>query len=112
MWESKGLGKKEKARVTKNMIMHRCAITFLMVIYDRIFLCVIADTGLYSIGTRKLAITRIDNEKITVSSTAECNKSGTKRSIKRTRSYGDTFDLSMEPAVEFMEYDRSDEYLE
>ena len=24
----------------------------------------------------------------------------------------DTFDLSMEPAVEFMEYDRSDEYLE
>ena len=60
----------------------------------------------------KLAITRIDHEKITVSRTAKCNKSGTKRSIKRTRSYVDTFDLSMEPAVEFMEYDRSDEYLE
>ena len=31
---------------------------------------------------------------------------------QRKRSYGDTFDLSMEPAVEFLEFDRSDEYLE
>ena len=79
--------------------------------------CVIADTRLYLIGTRKLAITRIYNEKITVSSTAECDNSGTKRSIEkrrfeRTRLYGYTFDLSMESAVESMEYDRSDEYLE
>ena len=35
-----------------------------------------------------------------------------RRRFERTRSYGDTFDLSMEPTVEFMEYDRSDEYLE
>ena len=66
---------------------------------------------------RKLAITRTDHEKSIVSSTAECCNSGTKRSIERrryerTRPYGDTFDLSMEPAVEFMEHDRSDEFLE
>ena len=30
---------KEKARVRKNMIMHRCSITFSMVIHDLIFMC-------------------------------------------------------------------------
>ena len=55
--------------------------------------------------------------KNTVSSTAEYGNSGTKRNIERrkferTRSYGYTFNLSMEPAIEFMEYDRSDEFLE
>ena len=33
-------------------------------------------------------------------------------SLPRTRSYGYTFNLSMEPAIEFMQYDRSDEFLE
>ena len=48
---------------------------------------------------------------------AECGNSGTKRNIERwkferTRSYGYTFNLSMVPATEFMEYDRTDEFLE
>ena len=43
--------------------------------------------------------------------------SGTKRNIERrkferTRTYGYTFNLSMEPVIEFMDYDRSDEFLE
>ena len=38
-WDPKGRGKKEKARVRKNTITHRCSITFSMVIHDRIFMC-------------------------------------------------------------------------
>ena len=41
--ESRGIRKdeenKEKAKVRKNMIMHRCSITFSMVIHDLIFMC-------------------------------------------------------------------------
>ena len=41
--ESRGIRKdeenKEKARLRKNMIMHRCSITFSMVIHDLIFMC-------------------------------------------------------------------------
>ena len=107
---------KEKARVRKNTITHRCSITFLMVIHDRIFM----NHCRYRISSdwyEEMGNHEMDHEKNTVLSTAECDNSGTKRSIEkrsfeRTRSYGDIFDLSMEPAVEFMEYDRPDEYLE
>ena len=102
-----GMENKEKARVRKNTITHHS-----MVIHDRIFMChyryrTFSD-WYEEVGNhenRPLEKHRIELRRVWQ---LRCERNIERRKLERTRSCGYTFNLSMEPAIEFMEFDRTD----